>query len=1211
MSFEKMKLYDGLDCQESRLDIGSSLVAQKSHISFTQYYSQSKVLPASESGIYKSNRLKEELQELVNYFSQFKSTRVHTPCDQKCLLLSINSIIFHFGLKDNHLLCGTISLRDKKALVSFTGSKLMCIEYFGSNRILLCNKEGQVFLYYLEIEFNSTRVIDFKLSFGKEIVTKGNRIKALKASLDQDCFYTLENVNGKAFVYQWSNFEPSNIFSFDSRGLCMDISLDDVYIVTGHENCTLVLFSKEKNATEMIRNEKAGKISCVKINKTCTFIVYSGNSSMIFIERMFDLGNPQQISCFSLKIRCLVLAEDENVLVSGGCDGKIYVWDLSGNVEGFALADLSVSTKINSTVTVTSLILDKAGVVHSYSSDGVINSLKIPNLNQYYILNTHEKIEKIDFMFGKIRGVDSNEQAINETDSLFVLCESNLLNIGIFDSSIGYSKNFEYKRILAVTADIESGVLCIVCPKNKENSFSAILYNFTTNESIASIDFELINFENISFSFKNGFIAPYGDYQYKVIHFNNATQHIIVHKGKITALTISVSQKLIFSGEQSGLVMVHKLLDDGSLVGLKTLIENNFKVLNLWIEPNGVYLIVSHENNLVNIWEVRKGFKINSTSQEGLIDIIFPMNTSLMFCLTSSSLTAYHLPSLISYFSITFTSPPQRFCFVQNQESIAIYMSKNIYIYKNPVKTSEILPFGDLKNISTFYDKIIKLIKGKLPNHESVLNNWYISPFGANIIHLYAYLDNPQHIEQALDDKVGFFPTKSGGTPLDIALDLVYEDCLDLLLERFQDFDPLLLWVLESSLIRLNLCPYFEVFKFYELFMLKSIDKTLPKFYKSNRELPIIVTTSQILAENENFMTKEEISLEGTEIMFKQTFMRVNMVPGSRDSILLARSIGETTNGDLFTTEFFKTLLEEKWKRIRLILYCQAFVYMFYLAMISLFGIFKLHWLFLMAFSINILLIAYELIQLITSPVDYFRDKYNWNDLARSFTNCYYFGKIYLGYPLNREEVAILIILTWFKALSYFRLFESTRYFINLLFAVCADIIPFLSFLLTVTIAMSIIYTVLLNSGEGYYHFLKLTWEVNIGNFDTSDFGYFMYCVFFLHTIVIAIMLLNLLISIMSDTFEKVNSQLAWADGKELITMIIEGENFMFWNRSLNYKEFVHCCVRKLRGINRDQGFDRLRMKVKQIQEQNNEILHKIDEGMKNINQRLDKLCVS
>ena len=1212
MSIPKINIMRDNHLEESKIEYEKSSNIQKSHLSFSQYYSQSKVLPASQiSGEYKSNCLKREMQELVNYFSQFKSSRIHTPCDKKCFLLSINSNIFHFGEKNKILLCGAMTLKDKKIPISFQGTGLKCAEYIGNNQIIFTNKESQMLLYSLDAKYNPvvSTIADLNISFLREIRSNGNEITAIKTSQSQDHFFTLENRGSKGLLYQWINFEPTELFSVNYKGQCMDISEDSVYIVTGHEDSTLILYTKNQNNVREFKNGKISKISCVKISKNSNIVAYGGNCAWIFIEKLDNMGNPYEICSHSLKIKCLAITDDERVLISGGNDGKIYVWDLMGNIDGFALADLKILNK-DDQVAVTSLLLDKSGVVNAYSSDGVINSLKIPNLNQYYILNIKEKLQKVDIMFGAVSKEGELDRAMN---SVFTFSNSNLFSIDINTSDLYCCKTFDTKNICAVAVEVEAEVVCIVFSQdeaqNEGKFYSAQFYNYRNLNLLGTINFEINDLKKICFSYTNNYLVPYGGHQYKLIQiYNGSHQSIVVHKERITALTNSLNQNVIYSGDSSGLILVNRLLADGSLFQEKALLQNNTKVLNLWVEPSEVYLVAYHEDKETTVWEIKKGLKINSIEKPDLIDIIFPKQTSLMFCLNTSSISAYHLPSLISYFSITLKTQPEKFCFVQNEENIAVYMSNSIYIFRNPVQTTEILPFGDLNNISLFYDKIIKLIGGRLKTHDSFLNNWFISPFGANIMHLYSYLDYPLHMEEAFKQKVGFFPCKSGGTPLDIALDLVYEDCLDLILERFQEFNPIQLWVLESSLIRLNLCPYFQVFKFYDFFMLKSIDTTLPKFYNSKRELPISVISSQLLAENEKFMPKEEFSLEGTELLFKQTFMKINMVPGSRDSILLARSIGETTNGDIFNSEFFKLLLDEKWKKVKLILYCQALLYLSYLGTISAYGVTRIHWIFILSFAINLVLILYECIELFTSPIDYFRDKYNWCDLTRSFLSCYYFGKVYLGYSLNREEITILVIITWFKAVSYFRLVESTRYFINLLFYIVADSVPFLAFLLTVTFAMSILYTILLDTGEGYYHFLKITWELNLGNFDTGDYGFFMYAVFFCHTIINPIILLNLLISIMGDTYEKVNSQLAWANGKELITMIIEGENIMFWNRNYNYKEYMHYCVRKLRGASSDQGMKKLRVKVQQIHMQNDKILVAVDEGMKTLNQRLDSL---
>jgi hypothetical protein len=516
-----------------------------------------------------------------------------------------------------------------------------------------------------------------------------------------------------------------------------------------------------------------------------------------------------------------------------------------------------------------------------------------------------------------------------------------------------------------------------------------------------------------------------------------------------------------------------------------------------------------------------------------------------------------------------------------------------------------------MDQISLFYEKVIKLITGKMQEFDPFLNSWYISPYGINIMHLYSYLDYSELLDQGFQSSSGVFPSSSGFTPIDICLEMAYEDCLEVIYEQLSQLNPLKLWILESSLIRINLCPYYQVAKFYEFFLLKSTDSTLPRFYKSKRSLPIVASSKNLLADKYLFMYDDEWSLEGKEISFKQSFMRINMVPGSRDSILLARSIGETLNGELFNNEFFKVLINEKWRKVRVILYAQVVVYMMYLVLISIYGITRIYWLFLWAFSINILLILYEAIELVRNPIDYFRDKYNMCDLSRSFLTCFYFGRHYSGYEISMIEIVILVIITWFQAFSYFRLIDSTRYFINLLFAVVSDIIPFLVFLLTVTLGMSVIYNIVLDEGQGYFHFLKLSWELNIGGFDTSGYSYATYFIFFCNTLIVPIMLLNLLISIMSDTFDRVNNQLAWADAKELITMVIEAENIMFWNKNKNHKEFLHFCYKKTRDGKNEQNDIKLRTKVSKLQEQNLMIFEEIKgiKGeVKGMNEKLDEI---
>jgi len=55
---------------------------------------------------------------------------------------------------------------------------------------------------------------------------------------------------------------------------------------------------------------------------------------------------------------------------------------------------------------------------------------------------------------------------------------------------------------------------------------------------------------------------------------------------------------------------------------------------------------------------------------------------------------------------------------------------------------------------------------------------------------------------------------------------------------------------------------------------------------------------------------------------------------------------------------------------------------------------------------------------------------------------------------------------------------------------------------------------------------------------------------FFFGTLVLPVIMLNLVIAIMSDTYEKVITSIADSDNKQLNTMILQFENMKFWARS-------------------------------------------------------------
>jgi len=84
---------------------------------------------------------------------------------------------------------------------------------------------------------------------------------------------------------------------------------------------------------------------------------------------------------------------------------------------------------------------------------------------------------------------------------------------------------------------------------------------------------------------------------------------------------------------------------------------------------------------------------------------------------------------------------------------------------------------------------------------------------------------------------------------------------------------------------------------------------------------------------------------------------------------------------------------------------------------------------------------------------------------------------------------------------------------------------------------------------------------VAYGDFQTDDYNAAEWALFILATCAMPLIMLNLLIAIMSDTYERVTNNMEEADGKELNSLILEQERQMFWNRNVDEKTHIHWAV--------------------------------------------------
>lgn len=117
-------------------------------------------------------------------------------------------------------------------------------------------------------------------------------------------------------------------------------------------------------------------------------------------------------------------------------------------------------------------------------------------------------------------------------------------------------------------------------------------------------------------------------------------------------------------------------------------------------------------------------------------------------------------------------------------------------------------------------------------------------------------------------------------------------------------------------------------------------------------------------------------------------------------------------------------------------------------------------------------------------------------------------------------------MISWIRGLTYLRSFESTRIFIFLVVKMIKQLKAFISVMVGGILCFSTTYFILNQdtfvNGEGGLESLWSSFLLTLGEFDLDDMGPFERAIFVIESFLMTIILLNLIIALMSDTYEEV-----------------------------------------------------------------------------------------
>ena len=150
-----------------------------------------------------------------------------------------------------------------------------------------------------------------------------------------------------------------------------------------------------------------------------------------------------------------------------------------------------------------------------------------------------------------------------------------------------------------------------------------------------------------------------------------------------------------------------------------------------------------------------------------------------------------------------------------------------------------------------------------------------------------------------------------------------------------------------------------------------------------------------------------------------------------------------------------------------------------------------------------------------------------------------------LSGSVNADQlITLYIVLAFIRGISFFRLFSDTRYIIQLLLEVIKATQSFAILLMYVTISFSLVF---LSQGDNqsYYYFLKNSLLMNVGqskfNFDEP----FTWIIFASAIVFNVLIMMNMLIAIMSETFAKGRQNTELGDYIQIAKMVLEVESVL------------------------------------------------------------------
>lgn len=365
---------------------------------------------------------------------------------------------------------------------------------------------------------------------------------------------------------------------------------------------------------------------------------------------------------------------------------------------------------------------------------------------------------------------------------------------------------------------------------------------------------------------------------------------------------------------------------------------------------------------------------------------------------------------------------------------------------------------------------------------------------------------------------------------------------------------------------------------------------------------------------------RKDDSSSNTNIIWRPTkFYRINgyysFEEGTTDSIQFLKNYVDSPCND-FILSSWRHIIDYKWNKVVKFLIPPALIHLTHVVFYSLFLVRpSAFWLLLADGSLLCVLLLYELMSLMITGADHFKDFYNFLDFV-IITGC---GAILLltrhyEYGENRTNIELLhyfqvvtLLIVFFRGITYLRLFSYFRHLIDMIIGVTYSSISLIIILCYSIVAFSVMFTIAIDNRPFTTYLRNNLFAVQsaIVDYNDNEDGFKLsilgWIVFAIMVIFIPIILVNFLIAKMSNKYSELESYEKVTSYREKAKLILEIEFFYrFKNRGKESRNYTFL-AKDASGLNETDDYfeDKIEENLETLNSQIEEIKKNQLKGLK------------